>query len=105
MDVEIAIRHVPIYPTARRGENRNGRGKPGTGPGLWPKSTIRDPIRSADPTSLPLRTSQHGWSVKQEAMPPMPMDCRFSDPQAVGDERLIMLIPVLHTFNDSYNLL
>jgi hypothetical protein len=38
-------------------------------------------------------------------MPPMPMDCRFSDPQAVGDERLIMLIPVLHTFNDSYNLL
>ena len=30
---------------------------------------------------------------------------RLSDPQAAGDGSLITLIPVLHTLNDSYNLL
>ena len=83
----------------------NGHDKAGTDRRFYLEGPIQDPIPLSDPDSLPLRTIWLDRSENRESMLSVPMPSRFSDPQIPGEERLMTLIPVLHTLNDSYNLL
>jgi hypothetical protein len=105
MNMKIAIGHKSTYPTGRRGETRNDRGKSGTEGDVSSRHPIRDPTRPVDPDSHPLRISHDESSANRESSHPKREESAFPRPQDAGDECLITLIPVLHTLNDSYYLI